>query len=54
MQKRYTDTTKLITDTEKSELANTGEVMIYSGGKWYNKATINLRSKEKFEDPAWR
>lgn len=51
IQTRYTDTTKLITDIEKLELTDTGEVLIYCGDKWYSEVTINLEGKEeKFEE----
>lgn len=51
MQKRYTDTAKLITNIDKLELTDAGEVLIYCGDKWYDEVTVNLKGKEeKFEE----
>ncbi len=51
IQKRYTDTTKLITNIDNLRLTDAGEVLIYCGDKWYSEVTINLEGKkEKFEE----
>lgn len=51
VKKRYTDTAKLITNIDKLELTDAGEVLIYRGDKWYGEVTVNLEGKEeKFEE----
>lgn len=51
LQKRYTDTAKLITNADKLELTDAGEVLIYCGDKWYGEVTVSLEGKEeKFEE----
>lgn len=51
IQKRYTDTAKLITNIDKLKLTDAGEVLIYCGDKWYGEVTVNLEGKEeKFEE----
>lgn len=50
IQKRYVDTAKLITNTEKLKLT-AAEVLIYYGDKWYGEVAIDLEGKEeKFEE----
>ncbi|GFI23596.1 hypothetical protein IMSAGC011_02385 [Lachnospiraceae bacterium] len=51
IQKRYTDIAQLITNIDKLELTDVGEVLIYCGDKWYGEVTVNLGGKEeKFEE----
>lgn len=47
IQKRYTDTEKLITDIDKLELTDAGEVLLYCGDKWYSEVTVSLEGKKK-------
>lgn len=51
IKKRYTDTAQLITNIDKLELTDAGEVLIYCGDKWYDEVTVNLEGEEeKFEE----
>lgn len=51
IQKRYTDTEKLITDIDQLELTDAGEVLLYCGDQWYSEVTVSLGGKkEKFEE----
>ena len=46
IQKRYTDTEKLITNVDDLVLTEDGAVYIYSGDKWYTDVFVDLEEKE--------
>lgn len=51
MQKRYTDTEKLITNLDDFVLTDERDVLIYSGDQWYSEVSVDLEGKEdKFEE----
>lgn len=51
LQKRYTDTEKLITNSAELKITEDAEVLIYSGDKWYDEVFVDLNGKEQqFEE----
>lgn len=51
IQKRYTDTEKLMTKMDDLVLTKHGEVCIYSGDQWYTDVFVDLDGKpEQFEE----